>query len=101
MVVMLVNSCLIMSCDDTALELSESLYTLNTFATKSMHKPKSPTLSVKLPGELVTSDLCSSSVEDFVWVMVGYVQPIQAVFTANYRKIVKPMKLFPNINIAA
>ena len=71
MMVMLVNSCLTMSCDDTAPELSESLYTFITFATKAMHKPKSQTLCVKLQRELVTCDLCSSIVEDFVWVMVG------------------------------
>ena len=60
-----------MPCDDIVLEILESLYTWNTYVTKAMHKPKSPPLSVKLPGELVTSDLCSSIVEDFVWVMVG------------------------------
>ena len=59
-----------MSRDDTALDIAESLYILKTFATEAKHKPKSPTFSVKLPEELVTCDLCSSIVEDLVWVIV-------------------------------
>ena len=62
--------CLSISCNDTALDIPESVYTLKTFATKAKHKQKSPTPSFKLPEELVTSDLCSSIVEDLVWVMV-------------------------------
>ena len=66
-----VSSCLTMSCDDTALDITESLCTLKAFATKAKHKLKSPILCVKLPEELATSDLCSSIIKDLVWVMVG------------------------------
>ena len=66
-----VSRCLTLSCDNTAFDIPESLYTLKTVATKAKHKPKSPKIIVKLPEELVTSDLCSSLVEDLVSVMVG------------------------------
>ena len=93
-----VTSCLKMSRNDTALDIPASLYKLKTFTTKAKHKPKSPTLSVKLPNEFVTNDLCCSIVEYLVWVMF---YPIEAMFNANYHQILKPMKLFPDTNITA
>ena len=62
-----VSSCLTMSRGDNELYIPESLYILKTIAIKAKHKPESPTLSIKLQGELVTSDLCSSIALDLVW----------------------------------